>query len=295
MSKPRPKISIVTPSYNQADFLEETLRSVLEQGYPAIQYGVVDGGSDDGSVDIIERFRDRLDFAIIEPDDGQADAINKGFARCDGEILAYLNSDDTLLPGALNRVTTWFDEHPECDAVVGVCVGIDEQGRRLETMTPSPPQSLLAALTRAERVSMPQPAIFWRRRPWLEAGAFRTDLHYCFDFELWLRFLAIGVRFDSLDAEIATYRFHGQSKTCSTPERFHEEHDRVERAMLRQLRLADRYHAWRAIDYRLRLRALRRAPGSLWPAVARRPWWLASRDVRGALFHPSASVARRAA
>ena len=119
-------ISIVTPSYNQAPFIERTLRSVLDQGYPDLQYFVQDGGSKDGTADILERHADRLAGFDCQPDGGQAQAINRGFARTDGEIMAWLNSDDILLPGALAHVAAKFAAHPEIDVLYGHRVLIDE-------------------------------------------------------------------------------------------------------------------------------------------------------------------------
>src|SRR5258706_6083465 len=124
-----PRISIVTPSFNQAAYVDATIRSVLDQRYPNLEYIVVDGGSTDGSVDIIRRYEDRLTYWVSEPDRGQADAINKGLARATGEIRAYLNSDDLYLPGALLRVAAEYRAHPDADIICGVCRVIDEHGR----------------------------------------------------------------------------------------------------------------------------------------------------------------------
>src|SRR5947208_10566760 len=124
-------VSIVTPSYNQAAFLEDTIRSVLEQDYEPIEYVVVDGGSTDGSVDIVERYADRLAWWTSEPDDGQAQAINKGFAHTRGQILGYLNSDDTLLPGAVSRLVAALEADPELVCVYGDAVWLDAGGRTM--------------------------------------------------------------------------------------------------------------------------------------------------------------------
>ena len=126
-----PRISVITPSYNQAAFLEATIRSVLDQQYPNLQYGVVDGRSTDGSADIIDRYRGDLDFAIIEPDRGQVDALNKGMRRADGDIVCFLNSDDTFLPGALQTIGAYFRDHPRCDWAMGHCIFIDADGQQI--------------------------------------------------------------------------------------------------------------------------------------------------------------------
>ena len=124
-----PSISIVTPSYNQAQYLDETITSVLDQNYPKLSYAVTDGGSTDGSAEVIERYKDRLAFSVSEPDKGQSDAIVKGMNEVSGEILAYLNSDDMLAPGVLQYVGAYFAEHPEVDAVYGHRIIVDEKTR----------------------------------------------------------------------------------------------------------------------------------------------------------------------
>ena len=123
-------VSIVTPSYNQSRFIEDTIRSVLSQDYPQIEYMIVDGGSTDGSVEIIKRYEDQLAWWVSERDQGQTDAINKGFARATGDILAWLNSDDTYEPGAVSAAVKYLQEHPEVGMVYGDCNYIDENGER---------------------------------------------------------------------------------------------------------------------------------------------------------------------
>lgn len=127
----QPLVSIVTPSYNQARYLETTLRSVLDQNYPAIEYLVADGGSTDGSVEVLQRYTDRLAWWVSEPDRGQTDALNKGFARARGEILAWLNSDDTYEPGAIAAAVAYLTAHPEIGMVYADTHFIDENGRPL--------------------------------------------------------------------------------------------------------------------------------------------------------------------
>ena len=192
-----PRISIVTPSFNQAPYLEATLRSVLEQGYPDLEYIVMDGGSTDGSVDILRSHASCLSYWTSAHDAGQADAINRGLARSTGEILAYLNSDDVYLPGALARVAAHFAAHPEADLVYGDYVYLDEQGRVLQHFQAPPFEA--AALVLGNTVS--QPTVFVRRRAWERVGPFDAALHCVMDLDYWLRAAVAGLRFERVPAE----------------------------------------------------------------------------------------------
>jgi glycosyltransferase involved in cell wall biosynthesis len=206
-----PKLSIVTPSYNQAAFIERTLRSVLDQGYENLEYIVVDGGSDDGSVEIIERYADRLAWWVSEPDDGQTHALNKGLARATGDIVAYINSDDYYLPGAFAKAIDGF-ERTGARWVVGACrfVNVDDSLRNVWR----------AELPRVGRhmwlvgpVGWPQPSSFWRRDLFDDFGLFREDMHYVFDTEYGLRLAFAAVRPHILEAELATRVIHPGAKS----------------------------------------------------------------------------------
>ena len=167
-----PTISIVTPSFNQAQFLEDTIESVLDQDYPRLEYVVQDGGSDDGSREILDRYSRRLDHWESAPDDGQAGALNRGFARTTGEVMAYLNSDDLLLPGALSYVARFLHDHPEVDVVYGHRVLIDERGREIGRQVI--PRHGDRVLSWADFI--PQETVFRRRAAWEQAGATRREL-----------------------------------------------------------------------------------------------------------------------
>jgi len=280
---PLPRITIVTPSFNQAPFLEATIRSVLDQGYPNLQYGVIDGGSTDGSAAIIERYRDRLDFAVIEPDGGQAEAINKGLKRADGDIVGWLCSDDVLMTGSLHAVggaaargAAW---------IAGACRVLGPDGTPRHLVRPAGDFSLAGVLLRGgdRPFELPQPSVFWAARLHRELGLLREDLHYCMDFEWWLRLLHAGHRPTLVDAELSGYRLHEQSKTVGAPEGFLREHVAVEGAYARSVGWRDRLRVQRRIGYLRRAVAVRTHRGSLWPMVACRPWWLASQQVREAL------------
>ena len=184
-----PTISIVTPSFQHAHFIERTLHSVVSQDYPALEYIVQDGASTDGTLDVLERYSERLAAWCSEPDYGQADAINRGFARSSGEIMAYLNSDDLLLPGSLAFVARFFDERPEVDVVYGDRLLIDEyDGDIGKWILPEHDDTIL---TLADYV--PQETLFWRRRIWDRSGGLvDPSFGYAIDWDLLLRFREAG-------------------------------------------------------------------------------------------------------
>ncbi len=280
-----PRITIVTPSYNQAPFLEQTIRSVLTQGYPNVQFGIVDGASTDGTREILDRYRDRLDFLIIEPDDGQAQAINKGLIRATGDIVGWLCSDDTLEPGALHAIATHFIRHPNDDWLAGACRVIDVSGETLEIARPDGRFSLPGVLLRSDDqpFNMPQPSVFWRRSLHDVHGWLDESLHYCMDFEFWLRLLHSGRRPALLSQVLATYRLHDESKSCATPVGFTREHIQVEGDYARSLPLMQRVQVLRRLGYMYRASVMATAGKRPWAEVAKRPWWLLSQQVRQAL------------
>jgi glycosyltransferase involved in cell wall biosynthesis len=210
------KISLVTISFNQDRYLEQALRSVLEQDYPDLEYIVVDPGSSDGSRDIIERYRTRLAQVVFEPDQGPADGLNKGFARATGDILGYLNSDDLLLPGALAGVAAAFRAHPGADMVYGHGYVMDSEGRVLGRC-----RSDRYSLRRAAYGNsiIMQQASFWRREAFESIGGFNSANRLSWDGEFWMDLALAGRRlvrvneywacFRTHDASI-THNFHGQ-------------------------------------------------------------------------------------
>jgi hypothetical protein len=207
-----PLISVVTPSWNQAGFIERTMKSVVDQGYPALEYIVRDGGSEDGTVDLLERYDDRLHKWVSAPDAGQADAINQGFAGASGEIMAWLNSDDLLMPGALHYVGRYFREHPEVDVVYGQRILIDESDREIGRWIL--PRHDDAVLPWADYV--PQETMFWRRRAWERSGA-RLDpsFQFALDWDLILRFREAGAVFHRVPRFLGAFRIHEEQKTSS--------------------------------------------------------------------------------
>ncbi|MFQ5527967.1 MAG: glycosyltransferase [Thermoanaerobaculia bacterium] len=207
-----PSMSIVTPSLNQARFLERTIRSVVDQDYPELEYVVQDGGSEDESPEMLERLAPMLHAAVVEPDEGQADALNRGFAKTTGEIMAYLNSDDLLLPGSLHYVGAYFSAHPEVDVVYGHRVLIDEEDLEIGRWVLPPHRS--EALSWADYI--PQETLFWRRELWERAGGLIDDsFKFAMDWDLLLRLSEAGAKFRRLPRFLGAFRIHGSQKTSS--------------------------------------------------------------------------------
>jgi GT2 family glycosyltransferase len=208
-----PRISIVTPSFNQGEFIERTIRSVLDQAYPNLEYHVQDGASGDGTRAILERYSGRLAGWDSSPDSGQTEAINRGFARTTGEIMAWLNSDDVLLPGALAYVADFFNRHPDVDVVYGHRALLDEKDRQIGRWIL--PAHSDAVLSWADYV--PQETLFWRRRIWDKAGG-RVDesFRFAMDWDLLVRFRDAGARFERLPRFLGGFRIHPQQKTSAS-------------------------------------------------------------------------------
>jgi glycosyltransferase involved in cell wall biosynthesis len=205
-----PTIALVTPSYNQGKFLERTLLSVLEQGYPALEYVVQDGGSQDQTAAVLKKYADRLTHCESAPDGGQSQAINLGFRHTTGEIMAFLNSDDVLLPGSLAYVGGYFTEHPEVDVIYGHRVLIDEHGGEVgRWVMPPHCDEVLRWVD-----FVPQETLFWRRRIWERAGgAIDESFRYALDWDLLLRFREAGARFVRVPRFLGGFRLHTLQKT----------------------------------------------------------------------------------
>ena len=223
MSGADPLVSIVTPSFNQARFLEATIQSVLSQDYPRIEYFVMDGDSTDGSVDIIRKYASRLSGWVSEQDRGQTDAINKGFSRASGQIMAWLNSDDTYLPGAVRAAVRAFQANPECGLIYGDANYIDEAGRIVGRFPAA--QTDLVRL-RQGYVHVPQQAAFFRADLWRSLGPLDVSLHYAMDYDLWLR-IAQRAQVEYVAETWANFRLHRAAKTIAEDDHFWPEMLRV--------------------------------------------------------------------
>jgi glycosyltransferase involved in cell wall biosynthesis len=225
-----PRITVVTPSFNQAQYLEQTIRSVLDQDYPNLEYIVVDGGSSDGSAHIIRRYADRLAWWVSEKDNGQSHAINKGFAHASGDVYGFINSDDVLYPGALETVGKTYTAGAKW--VLGWVRMIEADGGEW----PQLPQTMSATPDWFVRNPVPQQASFWAADLWKALGPFREDLRYTFDYEYWLRMrFKAGVEPTVVHRCLGSYRLHESSKTVSEWDAFEPEFAKSRDAYLSML------------------------------------------------------------
>jgi glycosyltransferase involved in cell wall biosynthesis len=202
-----PLVSIVTPSYNQANYLEQTITSVLAQDYPRIEYLVVDGASNDGSVDIIRKYANKLTWWISEKDSGQGEAINKGLAHTHGEIIAWINSDDYYLPDAISTAVNIFQEHPDVLLVYGDMLAVDEKGQTFNVLKYR--QLSLQDLLCFQIIG--QPAVFFRREAYDKVGGLTTTFHFLLDHHLWIRIAAQG-QILHVPQTWAAARYHSEAK-----------------------------------------------------------------------------------
>ncbi len=208
-------VSIITPSFNQAAYLEQTIRSVLEQDYLHIEYLVVDGASTDASVDIIRKYESKLAWWVSEKDAGQADAINKGFARATGDVIAWLNSDDYYLAGAVSAAVKIFEEHPEVVLVYGNMLAVDEHGKTFNALNYK--QLTLEDLLCFQIIG--QPAVFMRRTALQSAGKLDPAYHFMLDHHLWIRVAQLG-KILHVNQTWSAARYHAEAKNVAKAAEF---------------------------------------------------------------------------
>ncbi len=203
------KFSIVTPSYNQGQYLEQTIQSVLDQNYPNLEYIIMDGGSTDNSVEIIKKYESQLAHWQSEPDDGQADAINRGFDMATGDILAWLNSDDYYTPGTLHQVAGLFASD-DLKIVFGECALYHEKSGKTKS-------SKVFEFAKSHNIELSdfliQPSSFWTKKTFDQVGKLNEKLCYTFDWDWFIRAKRLGVQFQPVDKTWSVYRYHDQHKT----------------------------------------------------------------------------------
>ncbi|MDP1663604.1 MAG: glycosyltransferase family 2 protein [Methylobacter sp.] len=234
------KISIVTISYNQVQFLERAICSIIQQDYDDLEYIVVDPGSTDGSRDIIERNRAKMAKVIYEPDRGPADGLNKGFSHASGDILGFINADDALLPGALRKVADYFERNPQADVVCGSGFKVDAVDRVIKRMMPT---RFSKRLFIYGAVTLFQQGVFFRKSAFVETRGFNKDNRTCWDGELLLDMAINGRKFGVLYEDVATFRIHETSISGSgrLVELYRNDCNRLfMKAMRREMNVLDR-------------------------------------------------------
>jgi len=215
-------VSIITPSYNQASYLEQTIQSVLGQDYPRVEYLVIDGASTDGSIEIIKKYEDRLAYWISEKDSGQAEAINKGLARAKGDILAWLNSDDYYLPNTISAIVKCFEENPDVVMVYGDMLAVDGNGQTINVLKYK--HLSLEDLLCFQIIG--QPSVFFRRSALEKIGLLDTSFHFMLDHHLWIRLAQQG-RILHVPQVWSAARYHAEAKNRARAEEFGREAFRV--------------------------------------------------------------------
>lgn len=205
-----PKISIVTPSYNQAEFLERTILSVLNQNYPNLEYIIIDGGSTDGSVEIIKKYEKYLTYWVSEKDDGQSDALNKGFKISTGDFVGWQNSDDVYLPGAFKKAAQVLNDYQAVDIVFGNSMLIDREDNKIRELRFVP----FSVFTHVhEAMSISNQSAFWRRGLFSKIGMLDSQLQFIMDYEFFMRAGIQGGKFKHIRFFLGAFRLHGDSKT----------------------------------------------------------------------------------
>ena len=256
-----PRITIVTPSFNQGQYLEQTICSVLDQKYPNLEYIICDGGSTDRSVEIIKKYEKHLAWWCAEKDNGQSHAINKGLNRGTGDIFAYINSDDCYLPESIVRVADTYREGGKF--IVGWSQYLEPNG----DLRPYPVQAHSEPSDWLIKNPIPQQSSFWTAQIWKELGAFREDLHFSFDYEYWLRIrFKAGIGPHVVHQCMAIFRLHEKSKTCSGEQPFEPEDQRLRQEYWKYLTFSERRWVTTALR-QMRARAHRTAG---WAALKKR-------------------------
>ncbi|MBS1589811.1 MAG: glycosyltransferase [Bacteroidetes bacterium] len=250
-----PRITVVTPSYNQAEFLEQTILSVLGQQYPNLEYIVMDGGSKDGSVGIIKKYESQISFWRSQPDGGQAQAINDGFAQATGDILCWLNSDDMFMPGVLLKIARYFSNPSEPLIVFGNCIHFHEGNTKLRGSNVVK-RSVDLDLSLCDYII--QPSSFWSKTVWNQIGPLDASLHFTFDWDWFIKVEKAGIRFQSIADYLSLYRIHDSHKSGTGGDKralelgsiyFKNHNSQTEKAFLKWHRIATKNPLLQKIIY----------------------------------------------
>ena len=279
-----PKISIVTPSFNQGKFIEETIRSILLQGYPNLEYIIIDGGSTDEAAQIIKKYEPWLDYWISESDAGQANAINKGLLEATGDWFNWINSDDLLTPSALFEVASCTKT---CDAVAGATANFDSTGQRARIANAG--LDAVGLTAGSQSVVFHQPSLWLRLSGLRECGGINSNLHYVFDWEMIIRYLASHGTVSYTSNTLAHFRLHDASKTVSLPERFETER-LLALALLRDHCVSAEVRA--AADLRYRHKAWSRLLETQIQNAQTDRWWAMARIMLMTLQDPTVRLSR---
>ena len=229
-----PKISVITPSYNQGDYIEETILSITGQGYPSLEYIIIDGGSSDRTLDIIRQYSDKISYWVSEKDSGQSEAINKGLKRATGDIITWICSDDLLMPGSLFKAAELFRNNPEVGVIHGKTI-LFANGKKDHIKGADPadlPMSYFAA------IPFPQPSSFFTKSALQKTGLLVNDLHYAMDYDFFIR-MAFECEFKTCDDIFSKYRLHNDSKSVSKLPEFSKEWTQVFSRFLRSVNCPD--------------------------------------------------------
>ncbi len=244
-----PRITIVMPSYNQSQYIEESIQSILDQDYPSLEFMILDGGSSDGSQEIIQRYARDLAFWQSQPDKGQTDALIQGFERATGDLLGWVNSDDVLLPGALQSIAQAYGSNPECGLFGGNFVIIDKVGRIIRCIR-LPAQAALFA--RHGLFAFCQPGSFFKRQDYQAVGGLNADFYSVMDADLYFRMILNGTRYAHINKYIAGFRIHEMSKTMAESDKYDQENKllqhRIWPKMKSNLAWQFFYRAWQVIN-----------------------------------------------
>ncbi len=298
-----PRITIITPSLNQADYLERAICSVLDQGYENLEYIVIDGGSTDNSAEIIRLYEDGLAYWQSEVDSGPADAINQAIQRATGDIIAVLNADDLYLPGTLDRVVHQMSRDDTSAWAVGHCLRVGELDEQLGQLNASGPDDLAGFLMH-DSGYLPSSATFYRRGVFDSYGQFDPQMQFAWSYELNCRLIAQGLTPGIIPSVLSAHREHSHSHSARNTLLSGLEFIDAAARYADRLPFDQRHTLWANIDERRRIYALAqsetlasRSRGYLWRQLLRRPWWLANDHYRQTLLrgvtHPTSKMAGR--